>query len=380
MHPRDHGVNRPRPWLKTPRRPIDRTPGDGHSRWTRIKEFLKAAKVVIYAIAGAISGLSGYVAVIDRDRHARLATIQAAISALQHQESEAARRLTLDSLGASGLAEHLEPHALQGLQNFIQNQTRLSTACAPPTSKQPSSVSPRADVNHAFRLIATLQAPTHTRHAYPDRVIDAFLRGFHGESDPKVTAFALDGTDLRGDSLGGVAMRSASLVGACLTGTHFDRTILDSARFDRAVLDGADFTRASLRSSSFVDAHADGAGFDHADLTDANLNGATLRRARFFAANLSCATLGNARLDSAYFSTAIARWALFGGAKLAHVREWEEIADFTGTFVVGVRGLPDTLLSLAHARGAVPDSTNQARWSEVRSVHLRPGGACAGAR
>jgi uncharacterized protein YjbI with pentapeptide repeats len=369
-------ARRPTPASRRPARipasPAHAQPGG----WPRLEEVAKKWWKVVLAIAGAIGGLTGYVATIDSGRHARTAAIDATISALRGDPSEDGRNRKLDSLGAGALAEHLEPRIIQGLQDFVRERTHGAMTC-PPAKAQGAPLARRhLDVNHAFRLVARLQAPNRGHHSYPDRVIDAFLVWWHGEPDFQVKPLALDGSDLRGDSLGGLSMRSGSFVGSCLTGTHFDRAILDSARFDSATLDSADFTQASMRSSSLAGAHGSGVAFDRVDLTDANFNATTLRMASFFGANLSCATFGNAHLEGSYFSTASATWTFFGGAHLAGARQWDEITDFRGAYVGSIHDLSASLLSLAHARGALSDTMPQAGWFESRIAQLRPGGEC----
>jgi Pentapeptide repeats (8 copies) len=355
---------------RTPPRPLDRPT----SVWRRLKAFVKESWKLIATVGGALSALTAYVALIDAGRHARIESIAATISALRSDSSEESRQGKLDALAAGGLAEHLEPHIIQGLQDFIRGRAHRGTTCPPRGGTQVARR--HSDVNHAFRLIAMFQAPNRGHHSYPDRVIDAFLVWWHGE-EFKATPPELSGVDLSGDTLAGVNMRSGSFIGSCLVGAHFEQATLDSARFDSARLDSADFTRASMRSSSLSGARGHGVIFDRADLTDANLNGAVFPHTRFFATNLACATLGNAHLDSTYFSTADVQWAFFGGAHLAGVIRWSEIRDFHGAYVASLHDLTDSLVRFAHAGGAVPDDTPQAAWSESRVAQLRPGGACA---
>ena len=357
----------------TPRSP--RVP----SRWIRVQEFVKKWWAFLVVVAGAISGVTAYVARIDNDRHTRAAEIDAAISALRTESSETGRNRKLDSLEAGTLAEHLEPQLIQGLQSFIQDRAHAAPPCSPRGAKRAAPLSPRtrSALSHAFRLIAEFQGPKRTRHSSPDRVIDAFLRLWHGEREFTLKPIALARADLTGADFGRASLRSASLVGACLAQADLAGAVLDSARLDSAVLDDANFTQASMRSASFVGAQGRNTEFARADLTDANFGGTILTAARFFAARLSCATFGNARLDSAYLSTADARWAFFGGADLAGVTKWREITAFHGAFVRGIRHPPDSLLVLARAQGAAPESTTQAVWFESRVAQLGVGGECA---
>jgi uncharacterized protein YjbI with pentapeptide repeats len=330
------------------------------------------------AVCGAIAGVTAYVKSVDDGRHAREAKIDSAISSLRAAPTEAARNRILDSLGTRGLAEHLEPRAIQGLQGFIQRETRLSAPCAPlSTGSLPRR---RTDVDSAFRIIAAFQAPNRGHHNYPDRFVDAILAWVHGEPAFVATPLALNKSDLRGGDLHGVNMRGGTFVGSCLSGANFESSNLDGARFDRATLDGASFVKASLRSASFAGAHGAGVSFDRGDLTGSDLTGATLQRARFFGATLSCATLGNAHLDDAYLSAAIANWAFFGGAYLLGATQWEEITDFNGAYIAGVHDLPASLIEFAHSRGAVPDTTNQVGWTSARSAQLARPGGCAQSR
>jgi uncharacterized protein YjbI with pentapeptide repeats len=105
--------------------------------------------------------------------------------------------------------------------------------------------------------------------------------------------------------------------------------------------------------------------------------GVSLSHASLFDADLSCATLGNAVLEDAYFSTATLRWTFLGGARLAHAHEWDEVKDFTAAYLGGARGLTAPYASLAHDRGAAPDSANPIGWSDARTGELAAGRACA---
>ena len=359
--------------LSTPRAP---RPPRGPSRWERVQGFVKKWWGFTLVVAGAISGLTAYVARIDADRHKRAAEIDAAISALRTETSESGMNRKLDSLSAGTLAEHLEPRLIQGLQYFIQDRTRAVRPCTPGTANATTPLPNRAAVNHAFRLIVDFQGPRRTLHSSPDRVLDAFLTLWHGEPEFEVKPIALGGADLRGDSLGAVRLRSAGMVGACLARAYLARAVLDSARLDSAMLDETDFTQASMRSASFAGTQGTNTTFTRADLTDANFNGAILTGTRFFAATLSCATFGNARLDGAYFSTANVRWAFFGGAHLAGATKWNEITDFHGAYLRGIGELPDSMVVFARARGAQPDSVTQAAWFELRAAQLGERGEC----
>ena len=344
------------------------------SGWSRAVGIVKTAWGVVGAVCGAIAAVTAYAKSVDDGRHVREGKIDAAIRSLRAAPTEAARNQILDSLGAPGLAEHLEPRAIQGLQSFIQMQTRLSAPCGPvPAGSAPR----RADVDSAFRIIAAFQAPNHGHHNYPDRFVDALLVWWHGEPDLVAKPIALNKSDLRGGDLHGVNMRSGTFVGSCLSGARFDSANLDGARFDLATLDGASFVKASLRSASFAGAHGAEVLFDRVDLTGGDLTGAVLQRARFFGATLSCATLGKAHLDNAYLSAVVANWAFFGGAYLLGATRWDEITDFHGAYIAGVHDLPPSLIELAHTRGAVPDTTDQVGWTGARSAQLAGPGVCA---
>jgi uncharacterized protein YjbI with pentapeptide repeats len=340
-------------------------------------------------IGAAVSAVTTYVAQIDHAWKERLNALDAAISALGRDTSEVARVHTLDSLGTTGVAEHLKPRAIQGLQNFIRDRTHLQMACARIAAKLPERNIAR-DVDRAFLLIAQLQSKRSFHRVSPDRMTDNFLASWH-DVQLTVGPFALDGADLRGATMNGVTMRSATLIDACLTGAHLRGAILDEAHFNGAILEDADFqdsaflyhadfTHARMRSSLLDSASADRAIFDHADLSDAHLSGAKLRNAHLFAADLSCATLGNAHLEGADVRDVTASWAFFGGAYLAGVRGWSKVADFTGAYLNEAHDLPDTSRSLAHKRGAVPDTTNLIRWTLARTQQLERGGLCAANR
>src|SRR3954462_11281864 len=98
MPPRKPVVNRTRAWQKTPPRPAGGPYAERPSGWTRLKEFVKGWWVFLLAISGAVSGLTGYIVTIDKGRAERVAPLKAAISVLRREPSEAARRVTLDSL------------------------------------------------------------------------------------------------------------------------------------------------------------------------------------------------------------------------------------------------------------------------------------------
>jgi len=374
MPPKRPLVNSRGRW-QTPRHPAPPTPpGSGEGRGINLVRTLWGAGV---AICTAISGIVTFVFFINADRQKRLEAIETGVRTL-YEAPDASRNAVFSALEREDLAEHLEPYAIRGLQGFIQDRTTAaSPACATASATTAPHALPREEVSRAFRLIASLQAPNHTRHSYPDRVIDNFLIWWHGQPDPVPLPFALDGKDLRGVSFRHVKLTSASFVGACLSGADFNATLLDSARLDSAVLDRARFTQASMRSASLVGIRSDSINFDHSDLTDAKLNQATLTHARFFDADLSCATLGDAVLDGAYFSTATLRWTYLGGAQLAHSQQWDEVRTFTGAYVGGARGLPALETSLAHKGGAVPDTMNAIRWSEAHTQQLAAGGLCA---
>ena len=332
--------------------------------------FFKTTKGVVTLVFGAITAVTGWyvkdIRVIYRDREERLAHVDRMISDTRHDTSTRNRTIRFDSLKNRSVGDHLEPHAIRGLLQFIRDARPLDAPCVKPLERGDPRALP-VDVTRALETILNLQQRQRRVHSRVDRLADAVFAITSPELVEPSGPPSLDNTDLRGADMSGFDLRSGSLRGSCLAGAHLDSATLDGTKFERAV----------LRSAFLQDAHGSNVRFDRADLTDADLSGAELRRARFLGATLSCATFGNARLDSAFMSSAVANWTYFGGATLIGVEKWNEIIGFRGAYLAQVQGLPDSLVAFAHARGAAPDTVSSRAWSASRQAQLAPRGLCA---
>ena len=343
------------------------------------------------AIFAAAAALTGWYALtllkIDGDRERRRAAIASATSSLRTAATPEQNKATLDSLASAGLAEHLEPLAIQGLVGFVGDKTRRVDDCRRSASPaQGPMILQRANVDQALQLIREFQSTGRKSHSYPDRVIDATLAMWHGEQNATRRPLRFDGADVRAANFRRMDLRAASFVGTCLAGARLDsaqlgaasfsQAHLDSAVLDMATLDGTSFKLASLRFASLQGARGRQTIFDRSDLTAADLTGVRLDSANFHSATLSCATIGNATISRAYFSSAVAYWTYFGGDSLIDVQRWHEIRGMRGAYLAQVQGLSDEMIAFARDSGAVPDTTDQIEWTARKGAQLRHEGLC----
>lgn len=158
---------------------------------------------------------------------------------------------------------------------------------------------------------------------------------------------------LRDAELRSAKLWDANLHRADLEGSNLQKAKLGNANLQKAGLKRANLKKANLRGVNLQNAYLRGADLQGTELTCAKLQGATLGVANLQEANFEAADLQGANLGSSYVQGTKFGEANLLGASLHDIREWSEIASWSGANIAGVKGPPDGFVEWALSKGAV---------------------------